>query len=74
MSEKFKLYKNIETFIEGDCAYTKNSPFVATFHKENDKILKRLRFERINQMTEIICDVINAGDNSNFRHGYNSYR
>ena len=50
MSEKFKLYKNIETFIEGDCAYTKNSPFVATFHKENDK-------------TEVLPKII---DNSNF--------
>ena len=37
MSEKFKLYKNIENFIDTDCAYKKNSPFTATFSKENGK-------------------------------------
>ena len=37
MSEKFKLFKNIENFIDEECAYKKNSPFTATFHKENDK-------------------------------------
>ena len=37
MSEKFKLYKNIENFIDTDCAYKKNSPFTATFCKENGK-------------------------------------
>ena len=36
MSEKFKLLKNIENFIDAECAYKKNSPFIATFHKEND--------------------------------------
>ena len=36
MSEKFKLIKNIENFIDAECAYKKNSPFTATFHKEND--------------------------------------
>ena len=36
MSEKFKLIKNIENFIDAECAYKKNSPFIATFHKEND--------------------------------------
>lgn len=37
MSDKFKLYKNIENFIDNECAYKKNSPFTATFRKENDK-------------------------------------
>ena len=37
MSEKFKLYKNIENFIDTECAYKKNSPFVVTFKKENGK-------------------------------------
>ena len=37
MSEKFKLFKNIENFIDEECVYKKNSPFTATFHKENDK-------------------------------------
>ena len=36
MSEKFKLIKDIENFIDAECAYKKNSPFIATFHKEND--------------------------------------
>ena len=36
MSEKFKLFKNIENFIDEECVYKKNSPFIATFHKEND--------------------------------------
>ena len=36
MSEKFKLIKNIENFIDAECAYKKNSPFTATFHKEKD--------------------------------------
>ena len=36
MSEKFKLIKYIENFIDAECAYKKNSPFIATFHKEND--------------------------------------
>ena len=36
MSEKFKLIKNIENLIDAECAYKKNSPFIATFHKEND--------------------------------------
>ena len=37
MTEKFKLYKNIENFIDTECAYKKNSPFVVTFKKENGK-------------------------------------
>ena len=37
MSDKFKLYKNIENFIDTECAYKKNSPFVVTFKKENGK-------------------------------------
>ena len=37
MSEKFKLYKNIENFIDTECAYKKNSPFIASFKKENGK-------------------------------------
>ena len=36
MSEKFKLIRNIENFIDTECAYKKNSPFIATFQKEND--------------------------------------
>jgi hypothetical protein len=36
MSEKFKLIKNIEIFINAECAYKKNSLLTATFHKEND--------------------------------------
>ena len=34
MSEKFKLYKNIENFIDAECAYKKNSPFIVSFKKE----------------------------------------
>ena len=30
------MIKNIENFIDAECAYKKNSPFIATFHKEND--------------------------------------
>ena len=37
MSEKFKLYKNIENFIDAECAYKKNSPFIVSFKKENGK-------------------------------------
>lgn len=37
MSERFKLYKSIENFIDNECAYKKNSPFIATFHKEDGK-------------------------------------
>ena len=50
MSEKFKLIKNIENFIDAECAYKKNSPFIATFQKENDNS---------NHLPKII-------DNSNF--------
>jgi hypothetical protein len=50
MSERFKLYKNIENFIDNDCAYKKNSPFTALFHKENGK-------------TELLPKII---DNSNY--------
>ena len=44
MSDKSELYKNIENFIDNDCAYKQNSPFIATFHKENEKsdILPRI--------------------------------
>ena len=34
MSDKFKLYKNIENFIDTNCTFKKNSPFTALFHKE----------------------------------------
>ena len=37
MSERFKLYKNIENFIDNECVCKKNSPFTATFSKENGK-------------------------------------
>ena len=50
MSERFKLYRNIENFIDNDCAYKKNSPFTALFSKENGK-------------TEILPKII---DNSNY--------
>ena len=50
MSERFKLYKSIENFIDNDCAYKKNSPFTALFHKENGK-------------TELLPKII---DNSNY--------
>ena len=44
MSDKSKLYKNIENFIDTDCIYKQNAPFIATFHKESEKsdILPRI--------------------------------
>ena len=44
MSDKSELYKNIENFIDDECVYKPNSPFIATFHKENEKsdILPRI--------------------------------
>ena len=36
MSDKFKLYKNIESFIDNDCLYKKNDPFIITFCNEKD--------------------------------------
>jgi len=50
MSERFKLYKNIENFIDNECVCKKNSPFTATFSKENGK-------------TELLPKIM---DNSNF--------
>ena len=50
MSERFKLYKSIENFIDNECIYKKNSPFTATFSKENGK-------------TELLPKIM---DNSNF--------
>ena len=36
MSEKFKLYKNIENFIDSNCSYKKNDPFIITLCNENE--------------------------------------
>ena len=36
MSEVFKLYKTIEFFIDNNCLYNKNEPFVITYYKEKD--------------------------------------
>ena len=36
MSEKFKLYKNIESFIDNNCTYKKNEPFIITYVNEKD--------------------------------------
>ena len=36
MSEKFKLYKNIENFIENNCLYKKNEQFIITFCNEKE--------------------------------------
>ena len=36
MSDKFKLYKNIESFIDNNCVYKKNDPFLITFSKEKE--------------------------------------
>ena len=41
MSEIFKLYKNIETFIDNNCLYYKNNPFIINYlnEKENSSFL-----------------------------------
>ncbi len=36
MSEKFKLYKNIENFIDNNCVYKKNEQFITTFCCEKE--------------------------------------
>ena len=36
MSEIFKLYKNIESFIDDNCVYKKNEPFLINYIKENE--------------------------------------
>ena len=36
MSDIFKLYKNIESFIDDNCAYKKNDPFVINYIKGNE--------------------------------------
>ena len=36
MSEIFKLYKTIEFFIDNNCLYNKNEPFVITYYKEKE--------------------------------------
>ena len=45
MSEKFKLYKNIEAFIDNNCAFQKNEPFIINFlsEKENSVALPQVR-------------------------------
>ena len=36
MSDKFKLYKNIENFIDNNCLYQKNEPFPINFFWKNE--------------------------------------
>ena len=36
MSDNFKLYTNIESFIDDNCAYKKNEPFVINYIKESE--------------------------------------
>lgn len=36
MSEVFKLYKTIEFFIDNNCLYNKNEPFIITYYKEKE--------------------------------------
>ena len=45
MSEKFKLYKNIEAFIDNNCQFHKNEPFIIKFlnEKENSVTLPQVR-------------------------------
>ena len=45
MSDKFKLYKNIENFIDNNCLYKKNEPFIITFcnEKEGSDVLPVVR-------------------------------
>lgn len=45
MSDKFKLYKNIESFIDNNCVYKKNDPFIINFsnEKENSGALPTVR-------------------------------
>ena len=45
MSDKFKLYKNIENFIDNNCLYKKNEQFIITFcnEKEGSDVLPVVR-------------------------------
>ena len=45
MSEKYKLYKNIEAFIDNNCEFQKNEPFIINFlnEKENPPALPQVR-------------------------------
>ena len=45
MSDKFKLYKNIENFIDNNCLYKKNEQFIITFcnEKEGSDVLPLVR-------------------------------
>ena len=45
MSENYKLYKNIETFIDNNCTFQKNEPFIINFlnEKENSPALPQVR-------------------------------
>ena len=45
MSEKFKLYKRIEAFIDNNCEFKKNEPFIINFlnEKENSAALPQVR-------------------------------
>ena len=38
MSDKFKLYNNIENFIDNNCKYNKNEPFKIKFSAQSDNI------------------------------------
>ena len=45
MSEKFRLYKHIEAFIDNNCEFKKNEPFIINFlnEKENSATLPQVR-------------------------------
>jgi len=45
MSEKFKLYKNIESFIDNNCVYKKNEQFIITLccEKEGAEVLPTVK-------------------------------
>ena len=45
MSEKFRLYKRIEAFIDNNCEFKKNEPFIINFlnEKENSAALPQVR-------------------------------
>ena len=45
MSEKFRLYKHIEAFIDNNCEFKKNEPFIINFlnEKENSAALPQVR-------------------------------
>ena len=45
MSEKFRLYKRIEAFIDNNCEFKKNEPFIINFlnEKENSATLPQVR-------------------------------